>query len=87
MRVSTLLFWLVLRLQIEFESLSYIVKIPLLESGITNIGTAICGAVTPRPTKVKAVLTNCSGVLSPGTLTLVSRSFFLISLAVLIHRL
>jgi hypothetical protein len=63
--------WALRTVQIEFESLSFAVKVPVLQNGVTNIGTTICGVLAPRATKTKAVLSNCSGVLSPGTLTLV----------------
>jgi hypothetical protein len=48
------------------------VEVPVLvKDSVDNIGTAVLNAFVPRETRTRAVLTNCSGVLCPGTLTLV----------------
>lgn len=57
--------------QIEFEDLSYSVEVPVLKKGVEDIGTAVTGMFDSHSTKSRAVLTKCSGILSPGTLTLV----------------
>ena len=57
--------------QVEFEEISYSKQVPVLEEGVENIGTVLAGAFLKRRTKTRSVLAKCSGVLSPGTLTLV----------------
>ena len=57
--------------QIEFEDVSYSVQVPVRQHVVKNMATALVGMVTPKETKTRVVLSKCSGVLSPGTLTLV----------------
>ena len=57
--------------QIEFEDVSYSVRVPSAGAGVENMGTAFRGLFTPKDTVPLNVLSSCSGVLAPGTLTLV----------------
>lgn len=57
--------------QIEFEDVSYTVDVPVLGQGVPNIGSAIVGRYQKHETATRSVLSRCSGVLSPSTLTLV----------------
>lgn len=61
------------RLQIEFEELTYSAEVPMHETGIPNWGKQLLATATMRspPTKTKTILSKCSGVLQPGQLTLV----------------
>ncbi len=57
----------------EFEHVTYAVDVDVHDVGIRDIGTAMLGMAKPKETRHRAVLKNISGVLSPGTMTLVRR--------------
>ena len=68
-------------LQIEFEDLSYSVRVPVLGHGVDSIGTSLVKLFVPQETATRAVLSKCSGVFSPGTLTLVRPCYPLLGYA------
>ena len=57
--------------QVEFENITYSTEVPIRENTIPTVGSAFLNIASSNPTRTHAVLQNCSGVLSPGTLTLV----------------
>lgn len=59
------------RAQIEFEDISYSVDVPVMGSSVENVGTAFVNMFSRRETARMPVLSGCSGVFAPGTLTLV----------------
>ncbi len=55
----------------EFENISMSVQVPVLEQHVPTIGSALVGIATPSPKRAYSVLQGCSGVLAPGSMTLV----------------
>lgn len=59
--------------QVEFEDVSFFAKVPLQAAGVANLGNTLTGLLNPNKvrSKTKAIVSHCSGVLEPGTITLV----------------
>ena len=57
--------------QVEFENLTYTTEVPEREATIPTVGSSFLNVARSNPTRTHAVLQSCSGVLAPGTLTLV----------------
>jgi hypothetical protein len=57
--------------QVEFENITMTVQVPVRAEAIPTIGNTLLAAATPTPKRAHSVLQGCSGVLSPGSMTLV----------------
>lgn len=64
-------------MQIEFEGVSYAKQVSLNEPGVQSIGTQ-ASRMLRRGKGTKVILNRCSGVLCPGTMTLVLLPLFIV---------